>query len=74
MNDIKKLLQEKTSRSETECIIINDILNSHFIIGKNNKEKICEDFKEKLSLTDEQADDLYNQCMEIIVKKIFRKN
>lgn len=74
MNDMKKLLQEKTNRSETECIIINDILNSHFIIGKNNKEKICEDFKEKLNLTDEQADDLYNKCMELIVKGIFRQN
>ena len=74
MNDMKKLLQEKTNRSETECIVINDILNSHFIIGKNNKEKICEDFKEKLNLTEEQADELYNECMEIIVKGIFRQN
>ena len=74
MNDMKKLLQEKTNRSETECIVINDILNSHFIIGKNNKDKICQDFKEKLNLTEEQADELYNQCMEIIVKGIFRKN
>ena len=35
--------------------------------------EIAEDFKEKLNLTDEEADNLYNQCSEIIVKGIFKR-
>ena len=31
------------------------------------------DIKEKLNLNDEDADNLYNQCSEIIVKGIFKR-
>ena len=68
MNDIKEKLKKITNRSEEECTIIDEILTSHLLVGKNNKEKITADFKEKLNLTDEEADNLYNQCSEIIVK------
>ena len=73
MNDIREKLRELTGKSEEEVSIINDILNSHFIIGKNNKEKIIEDFKNKLSLSYKEADELYNKCSEIIVKGIFKR-
>ena len=73
MNDIKLKLKEVTKRSDEEIAIIDDILNTHFVIGRHNKEKIIEDFKEKLNLNYEQADELYNQCSEIIVKGIFRR-
>lgn len=73
MKDIRGKIKELTNRSEEECNIINDILNNHFIIGKNNKIKICEDFKNKLNINDEDADDLYNMCYEIIVKSIFNR-
>ena len=35
-----KVLMVKTNRSEEECIVLNEIIEKHFIIGKNNKEKI----------------------------------
>lgn len=73
MNNIKDKLKEVTNLSDEKVTIIDEILNNHFIIGKNNKEKIIADFKEKLNLTDEEADNLYNQCSEIIVKGIFNK-
>lgn len=73
MNNMKEKLKELTKRSDEEIVIINEILNSHFVIGKNNKNKIIEDFKEKLKITDDEADHLYNQCSEIIVKGIFKK-
>lgn len=73
MNNIKDKLKELTNLSDEQVNIIDEILNNHFIIGKNNKEKIIPDFKEKLNLTDEEADNLYNQCSEIIVKGIFKK-
>lgn len=64
-------LMEVTKREENECIIINDVLENHFIIGRNNKEKIMNDFQEKLNIDKEEADKLYNVCMETIVKGIF---
>lgn len=73
MNNIKEKLKELTNKSDEEINVIDEILNSHFIVGKNNKEKIIVDFKEKLNLSDEEADNLYNQCSEIIVKGIFKR-
>ncbi len=73
MNNIKNKLKELINRSYEEVTIIDEILNSHVIIGKNNKEKIIADFKSKLNITEEEADELYNQCSEIIVKGIFKR-
>ena len=73
MNNIKEKLKELTNRSDEEIVIIDEILNNHFVIGKNNKEKIIADFKEKLKITDDEADNLYNQCSEIIIKGIFKR-
>ena len=73
MNNIKEKLKELTNRSDEEIAIIDEILNNHFVIGKNNKEKIIDDFKEKLKITDDEADNLYNQCSEIIIKGIFKR-
>lgn len=64
-------LKEVTKREESECIIINDILENHFIIGKNNKEKIKKDFMEKMQMSEKDADELYNICMRTVVKGIF---
>lgn len=73
MNNMKEKLKEVTKRSDEEVAVINEILNSHFLIGKHNKDNIIADFKEKLNLNDEDADNLYNQCSEIIVKGIFKR-
>ncbi|MBO5349669.1 MAG: hypothetical protein J6A89_07630 [Clostridia bacterium] len=73
MNNIQEKLKELTNRSDEEIVIIDEILNNHFVIGKNNKEKIIADFKEKLKITDDEADNLYNQCSEIIIKGIFKR-
>ncbi|MCM1371066.1 MAG: hypothetical protein NC181_04185 [Clostridium sp.] len=74
MNNIKEKLKKLTNRSDDEIAIIDEILNNHFIVGKNNKKKIVEDFKANLNLTDNEADNLYNQCSEIIVKGIFKRD
>lgn len=73
MKDIKDKLKEITGRNDKECNIINNILNNHFLIGKNNKEKIIKDFEKELNISYEEADDLYNKCFEVIIKGIFRK-
>ena len=34
-----KQLSEKLGYDEGKCTIINDVLENHFIVGKNNTEK-----------------------------------
>ena len=68
-----KALGEKTNLNEEKCIILNDILESNFFIGKKNKEKIIIDIKEKLSLNENEADKLYEIAMSIIGYEIKNK-
>ena len=68
-----KVLQDKTKLPEYKCIMINDILENHFIIGKKNKQKIIDDLKEKLNIDELYADEIYNICTEIISTSIKEK-
>lgn len=63
-----KLLQEKRKNSIEEYSIICDVLENHSIIGRRNKERIINDFIENLSISYEEANFLYNDCMEILIK------
>ncbi|MBR3256017.1 MAG: hypothetical protein IKF97_07450 [Clostridia bacterium] len=71
--DFISKLKEATGYDETKCNSINEIIESHFIIGKNGKEQIISDFKSKLLLNDDDADKLYNICMELIGEEIKNK-
>lgn len=73
MKEITTKLMELTGRSEEECAKIDEVLNSHFLIGHNQKDKIVNDFCNVLGIDSAEADKLYNQCMETIVKGIFKK-
>lgn len=64
--EVIKKLGEVTNLSEEKCIIINDILEEHFIIGKNNKEKIISDISEKLETIREESENIYELAMSII--------
>lgn len=64
--EVIKKLGEVTNLSEEKCIIINDILEEHFIIGKKNKEKIISDISEKLETTREESENIYELAMTII--------
>lgn len=61
-------LQKATNRQKRECITINNILESYFLIGRNNKKKIINDFIKELNITKEAANKLYNECIRIIIK------
>lgn len=71
--DIKEKIKQITGRCDEECIIIDNILNNHFIIGKENRKRIIDDFMSKLNISYDEADDLYNKCSSIIVKGIFKR-
>lgn len=69
----EKFLEElikKTNYKKEQCVLICDILERHFIIGKKNKEKFVEDFKNELSLNEEDAENLYEISMEIITTSL----
>lgn len=68
--DFIEELQAKTNYDEKECILINNIIENHFLIGKKNKEKIVNDIKEKLNISSNEADDIYNISIEIITKEL----
>lgn len=59
-------LEEVTGLDNGKCTIINSILEDHFLIGKNNKEKIVTDIKTKLNVADEEAEKIYESAMSII--------
>ena len=65
-NEFIKKLSEKLGYDEGKCTIINSIIEDHFFIGKNNKEKIITDLMEKLGIGQEEADRIYNTVSETI--------
>lgn len=65
-----KELMIQTKYEEDVCIIVNDVLENHFIIGKNSKEKIINSLKEKLSLNEKEAEKIYEISMNIISKAL----
>ena len=65
-----KKLQELTKLNESDCAKINEIIDNHLIIGRKGKEKIISDIVEKLSISSEEANKIYNTCMDILVKGI----
>lgn len=73
MKEITTKLMEVTGRNEEECKKIDEVLNNHFLIGHNQKDKIVNDFCNVLGIENAEADELYNQCMEIIVKGVFKR-
>lgn len=61
-----KELENATGLDHEKCVMINHILESYWIVGKKNKEKMIFDIAEQLSLTDSQADKIYELAMSII--------
>lgn len=61
-----KELQEKTDYTEEQCIVINSVMENHFIFRKKNKLSIVADIADKLSIDETEADAIFELCMGII--------
>lgn len=68
-----KKLEKVTGLDNNKCVIINSILEDHFLLGKNNKEKIVSDIIEKLNVTNSEAENIYESIMSIIGSEIKEK-
>lgn len=69
---IEKLSYE-LSYTIDECTIINDILESNFFITKKSKDKIIAELVKNLSITEEEAEKIYNTSSSIIKEEIKNK-
>ena len=65
---IKKLSEELGF--DEKCILIESVIGDHFIIGKNNEEKIIKDLIEKVGVSEEVADQIYNKFSQIAATSI----
>lgn len=61
-----KELENVTGLENEKCVILNNILESHFIVGKKNKEKIMLDIEKELGVNKEEAERIYESAMSII--------
>lgn len=61
-----KKLENVTGLDNEKCVIINNILENNFIVGKKNKEKIVSDIVKQLGLTPEEAEKIYELAMSIL--------
>lgn len=68
-----KSLQEKTNLSSDKCILVNDVLENHFLIGKNNKDRIKEEIKKQLKIGEQEAEELYITSMDILKDSLKEK-
>ncbi len=66
-------LSIQLSYSKEKCIIINDILESNFFISKKNKDKIIDEFMQKLKLSNEEAIKIYDIAVKIIKVEVKNK-
>lgn len=66
-------LQKELNYNEDKCIIINDILENTFLLGKDNKDIIINEFISKLSVSEDEANRIYEVVMNILSSEIKNK-
>lgn len=66
-------LARTLSYPEEKCIIINDILESHFFLSKKNKDKIIEALIDQLEIEKDEATNIYETAVKIINEEIKHK-
>lgn len=66
-------LSKQTNLTKADCSRINEILEAHFIIGRNNKFKILDEIKEKLNVDPDLAETIYNKASEIFKNNLTQK-
>ena len=61
-----KEIEKVTGYNSEECLLISDVLDDTFIVGKKNKEKMIDGFMSKLGISNEDAEKLYEDVITII--------
>ena len=69
-NDFINELSKITNYKESDCIIINDILEQNFFISKKNKDKIISEMVLQLNVNIDEATNINNVSKIIINNQI----
>lgn len=65
-----KELKKRISYSESDCLIINDILERHFFISKKNKDVIIKELCDTFNIDNEEASNIYDSAKDILNEEI----
>ncbi len=65
-----KELSKQTGYNEEKCILVNNIIENYFIFSKKNKERIIKDLQVKATLSEDNAENVYDISMKIITVEI----
>lgn len=68
-----KELSKQTGYDEEKCALINNIIENHFIFGRKNKDKIIKDLQVKVSLNEDDSENVYDISIKIITGEIKNK-
>lgn len=68
-----KELSKQTGYNEEKCILINNVIEKYFIFGRKNKDKIIKDLQVKASLSEDDAENIYDITIKIITGEIKNK-
>ena len=69
-SDFIKTLENTTEYSYEQCVVINDVLENHFVFRKKNKPKVVAELSAQLAVEKAEADNIYEQAMAIIRSEI----
>lgn len=68
-----KELSKQTGYDEEKCTLINSIIENYFIFGKKNKDTIIQDLQIKASLSEDDAENIYDIIIKILTGEIKNK-
>ena len=68
-----EVLSKELNYDQNTCSIICDVLESHFLLGRKNKEKIIDDLIDKININREEAEKIYELSSKTITKEIKNK-
>lgn len=63
-------LGQRINYKESDCLIINDILERHFFISKKNKDIIIKELCETFNISEIEANNIYASSKDILNEEI----
>lgn len=68
-----KELSKQTGYDKQKCTLINNVFENYLIFARNNKDKIIQDLQVNASLSEDDAENIYDISIKIIIGEIKNK-
>lgn len=72
-NDVINELVNKLGFDEEKCTLINKVVEENFIVGEKNKDAMVKQFIEKVGVSEEEAEKIYETVIGVVVKGFLNK-